>query len=169
LGETRSSGETPTAANPSSAPGRTRNNAGPAGPLCGNVAPVKNLVAGIMGVIALSLCMAVVAQAPKKGKSRLRHVVSFKFKDSATPADIKKVEDAFSGLKGKIPQIQGLEWGTNNSPEGLNKGCTHGWILTFGSEKDRDAYLVHPDHQEFGKLVKPLVADVFVIDFWTRD
>ena len=67
------------------------------------------------------------------------------------------------------PQIQGLEGGTNNSPEGLNKGCTHGWILTFGSEKDRDAYLVHPDHQEFGKLVKPLIADVFVIDFWTRD
>lgn len=130
---------------------------------------MKNLVAGIVGVIALSLCMAVVAQAPKKGKSRLRHVVSFKFKDSATPADVKKVEDAFAGLKGKIPQIQGLEWGTNNSPEGLNKGCTHGWILTFGSEKDRDAYLVHPDHQEFGKLVKPLVADVFVIDFWTRD
>ena len=57
---------------------------------------MKNLVAGILGVLALSLCMAVVAQAPKKGKSRLRHVVSFKFKDSATPADVKKVEDAIA-------------------------------------------------------------------------
>ena len=143
--------------------------AGVGAPISTRLCPVKTLIAGILGVLALSLSMMVAAQAPKKGKSRLRHVVSFKFKDSAAPADIKKVEDAFAGLKAKIPQIQGLEWGTNNSPEGLNKGCTHGWILTFGSEKDRDAYLVHPDHQEFGKLVRPLVADVFVIDFWSRD
>jgi len=77
-------------------------------------------------------------------------------------------ETAFRALKSKIPQIAALEAGTNNSPENLNKGCTHGWILTFTSEKDRDAYLVHPDHQEFGKLVRPLVADVFVIDFWAK-
>ena len=79
-----------------------------------------------MGVIALSLCMAVVAQAPKKGKSRLRHVVSFKFKDSATPADIKRVEDAFSGLKGKIPQIQGLEWGTTTAPRASTRAAPMG-------------------------------------------
>ena len=105
----------------------------------------------------------------KKAKAgKLQHVVAFKFKDTASPAEVKKVETAFRALKSKIPQIATLEAGTNNSPENLNKGCTHGWILTFTSEKDRDAYLVHPDHQEFGKLVRPLVADVFVIDFWAK-
>jgi hypothetical protein len=105
------------------------------------------------------------AATTKKQKGSIRHVVAFKFKESASKEDIKKVEDAFRALKPKIPQIVSLEDGTNNSPEGLNKGCTHGWILTFESEKDRDDYLVHPDHNEFGKLVGPLVADVFVIDF----
>jgi hypothetical protein len=107
--------------------------------------------------------------ATKAGKSQLLHVVSFKFKDSASKEDIKKVEEAFRALKTKIPQIKKLVWGLNNSPEKHNKGCTHAWILTFNSDADRDAYLVHPDHQEFGKLVGPTLADVFVVDFWTKE
>ncbi|MEI6355645.1 MAG: Dabb family protein [Verrucomicrobiota bacterium] len=106
----------------------------------------------------------------KKAKAgKLQHVVAFKFKDTASKDDVKKVEEAFRALKTKIPQVQKLAWGLNNSPEGLNKGCTHGWILTFNSEEDRNAYLVHPDHKEFGTLVKPLIADVFVLDFWAKD
>ena len=42
-----------------------------------------------------------------------RHVVLFKFKDSATKEQIKAVEDAFVALKSKIDAIQSLEWGTN--------------------------------------------------------
>ncbi len=104
-----------------------------------------------------------------KEKEKLRHVVAFKFKETATAADIAKVEEAFKGLKSKISQISKLEYGLNNSPEKHNKGCTHAWILTFKSEKDRDDYLVHPDHKEFGKLVGPVLADVFVVDFWAKE
>jgi len=46
---------------------------------------------------------------------KLLHVVSFKFKSAAAPEDIRKVEDAFRGLKEKIPQMVNLEWGTNVS------------------------------------------------------
>ncbi len=108
-------------------------------------------------------------EVQKAGKAQLLHVVSFKFKDTATKEDIRKVEEAFRALKSKIPQIKKLVWGLNNSPEGLNKGCTHAWVLTFASETDRDAYLVHPDHKEFGKLVGPLLGDVFVVDFYAKD
>ena len=104
---------------------------------------------------------------PRKGK--LLHVVSFKFKESATTEQIKQVEDAFRGLKKKIKEIKEYQWGTNVSPEKHDKGFTHGFILTFTSEKDRDAYLVHPDHKEFGKGLGPVLADVFVIDFWAQD
>jgi hypothetical protein len=104
----------------------------------------------------------------KKGKL-LRHVVAFKFKDTASPEDISKVENAFRDLKKTIPQIKHYEWGINNSPERHNKGCTHGFILTFSSEKDRDDYLVHEEHKKFGALVGPLLADVFVIDFWAQE
>ncbi len=105
----------------------------------------------------------------KKDKEKLRHVVAFKFKAAATPADISRVEEAFKALKTKIPTISKLEHGLNNSPEKHNKGCTHAWILTFNSEKDRDDYIVHPDHKEFGKLVGPFLDDVFVIDFFAKE
>lgn len=104
------------------------------------------------------------AQAAEK----LQHVVAFKFKSSASAADIKKVEDAFRGLKKSIREIQDFEWGTNVSPEKHDKGFTHGFILTFKSAKDRDVYLEHPEHKAFGQLVGPLLEDVFVIDFWAK-
>jgi hypothetical protein len=107
------------------------------------------------------------AEKPPKAKNLL-HVVSFKFKDTATRQQIEDVEEAFRGLKKKIRQIKDYQWGTNVSPEKHAKGFTHGFILTFKSEKDRDDYLVHPDHKAFGQLIGPVIADVFVIDFWAQ-
>ncbi|SIQ38325.1 Dabb family protein [Maribacter ulvicola] len=100
--------------------------------------------------------------------SLLRHTVFFKFKEGTTPAQIKKVEDAFSALPSKIEQIKGYEWGLNNSPEGLDKGFTHAFFLTFKSEEDRAIYLPHPDHKAFGAVLSPYLDDVFVIDYWTK-
>jgi hypothetical protein len=122
----------------------------------------------LLGISLAFAVSAMAADAPGK-KGKLRHVVAFKFKDTASKADIQKVEDAFRALKTQIPAIVGYEWGINNSPEKLNRGCTHGFILTFNTEKDRDDYLVHPDHKKFGALVGPLLAEVFVIDFFAQE
>ena len=96
----------------------------------------------------------------------LRHVVLFKFKDTSTPDDIKKVEDAFRALPSKISAIKSLEWGTNNSPERLNQGFTHCFFVSFASEKDRDDYLPHPAHKDFGTVLRPHLDKVLVIDYW---
>lgn len=98
----------------------------------------------------------------------LRHVVLFKFTDTSTPEEVKKVEDAFSALKDKISLIKDYEWGTNTSPENLNQGLTHCFFVTFHSDKDRDDYLVHPDHQAFVEVLKPNLDKVTVIDYWTK-
>ena len=109
------------------------------------------------------------AEAKGDAKGAIYHVVSLKFKPSASKDQVKAVEDAFRGLKEKVPGITSLKWGTNVSPEKLDKGFTHCFVLTFASEKQRDAYLVHPDHQAFGRLLRPVLEDVFVIDFKTTD
>ncbi|MBL9128225.1 MAG: Dabb family protein [Verrucomicrobiales bacterium] len=117
---------------------------------------------------ALVAPAASAADAPKKGRGKLVHMVAFKFKDSASQEDIRKVEDAFAALPSKIPQIASFEAGTNVSPEKLDKGFTHGFLLTFHTQTDRDEYLVHPDHKAFGTIIGPYIADVFVIDFWGK-
>ena len=99
---------------------------------------------------------------------QLRHVVLFKFKETSSEEEIQEVEEAFNALPSKISEIKGYEWGMNNSPENLNKGLTHCYFLTFASEKDRDTYLTHPDHVAFGDIAGPHIADVTVVDYWTK-
>lgn len=100
--------------------------------------------------------------------SVLRHVVFFSFKNSATPDDVKAIIDSFRELKNQIDGIKSFEWGTNSSPEGLNQRLTHAFTLTFHSNSDRDAYLPHPAHKEFGSLLGPHLDKVMVVDYWTK-
>lgn len=123
---------------------------------------MKTFVAVLCALIVCGLVQA-------RAADTLQHVVAFKFKSSASAEDIKKVENAFRALKKSIPEIKDFQWGTNVSPEKHDKGFTHGFILSFKSEKDRDAYLVHPEHKAFGALVGPVLDDVFVIDFWAKN
>ena len=104
----------------------------------------------------------------EKNKSMpvLRHVVLFKFIDKATPADIKKIEEAFRALPGQIYLIKNFEWGVNNSPEKLNQGLTHCFFVSFQSEKDRDAYLIHPAHKAFVAIAGPQIDKATVVDYW---
>jgi hypothetical protein len=101
--------------------------------------------------------------------SLLRHAVFFKFKESASQADVREVEEAFGALPEQIPEIYEYEWGTNNSPEGLNKGFTHAFFVSFLSEADRDVYLPHPAHRAFVDILQPHLEDVFVVDYWKTD
>lgn len=101
-------------------------------------------------------------------KAMLRHVVLLSFKEDSSEEDIKKVEDAFIALKDKIPQIRDFEWGTNNSPEGLNKGLTHCFLVSFESEEDREIYLPHPEHKAFVEVLSPHMKDVTVVDYWAK-
>jgi Stress responsive A/B Barrel Domain len=123
----------------------------------------------LLAVIALSFLFCYQAQAAdgKEGK-RLFHVVSLKFKPDATPEQIKAIEAAFAELKNKVPGVLTLDGGTDISPEKKAKGFTHCYVLTFASEKDRDAYAIHPAHKAFGALLGPVIADVMVIDFWNN-
>ena len=119
--------------------------------------------------VLLPTVLSFAADAKSSEGKELNHVVLIKFKPGADEEQIKKVEQAFAALKEKVPGVLSLKWGTNVSPENKNKGFTHAFVLTFGSAKDRDAYLVHPAHKDFGKVLGPVVGDVLVIDFWTKE
>jgi hypothetical protein len=97
--------------------------------------------------------------------SVVRHFVAFKYKETTTKDQIHEIEEAFHSLKSKIPQIVSIEWGPNISPEQRNKGFTDAFLLTFRTEQDRDAYLVHPEHLKFKEKALPMVADALILDF----
>lgn len=98
----------------------------------------------------------------------LRHVVMFGFKESSSETDVQTVVDAFAALPKQIPEIAAFEYGKNNSPENLNDGLTHCFLVTFHSEADREAYLPHPAHKAFVEVLKPHLEKVVVIDYWAK-
>ncbi len=127
-------------------------------------------VGAFVALCSASLGMAGAAEKKARAKSKAKpkrvfHVVAFKFKEEAKKEQIDKVCRDFRNLKKRIPEILGYKAGVNNSPEKLNKGFNHCFVLTFKDAKTRDAYLVHPAHKEFAKSLGGLIADVFVIDF----
>ena len=97
----------------------------------------------------------------------MKHIVVFKYKASATSGQINEVTRAFEALKDKIPGITSFEYGVNNSPENLNKGFTHVYLMTFENTAARDAYLPHPEHKKFGEHLRKLdvLEEAFVVDF----
>ena len=97
----------------------------------------------------------------------VRHIVVFKYAEDATPEQIGEVTAAFKALKDKIPGIIGFEYGVNNSPEGLDQGFTHIYLLTFENEAARDTYLPHPDHAAFGDILRSsgIFEGAFVVDY----
>jgi hypothetical protein len=80
----------------------------------------------------------------------IRHVVLMKLKPDA---DVAAAKAALLSLKQKIAGIVEISWGSDNSPEGLQRGNTHGFTVDFADAKSRDAYLPHPEHQKVGAMI----------------
>jgi len=99
---------------------------------------------------------------------KLRHVVLFGFKAAVTDAEIGEIVRRFVALPAQVPRIEAFEWGANNSPEGLNRGLTHAFTLTFSTAANRDAYLVHPTHAAFAQWVGQFIEAVTVFDYWAE-
>ncbi len=81
----------------------------------------------------------------------IRHIVLIKFKPELEAAQIEEKLQAVVALKGKIGGILSITAGENNSPESLEKGFRHGFVVDFTDGAVRDAYLPHPEHAKVGK------------------
>lgn len=127
-----------------------------------------------MRIAALILGVMAAGCAAKEGgmrdgeAGRLRHVVLFKFKDGAPADEVRRIEREFGLLKDRIPGIRAFEWGTNSSPEKLDQGFTHCFVVTFDDAAARDAYLPHPAHKEFVALLRPHLEKALVVDYVAR-
>src|SRR5438309_2148940 len=118
--------------------------------------------------VPLALVVAMTTSHASAADKVLRHIVMYQFKPEVTPAQLQEVIDAFAGLPKKIDTIIGFEHGTNVSKEGKSDGFSHVFVVTFKTEADRDAYIVHPAHEAYVKVVRDRREKVVVFDYWTE-
>ncbi len=97
--------------------------------------------------------------------SKVKHIALVKFKDGTSE---EQISDVFAALLDVTENIEGVEdyvSGANSSPEGMNKGFTHAFSITFHDTAARDSYLTHADHEQFKTKFVPLIDDIAVVDF----
>ena len=99
--------------------------------------------------------------------SIVRHIVMFQFRPEMTATQLDEIIHRFREMALKIPGTLSFEHGPNHSPEGLDRGLTHVFMVTFQDAAARDVYLVHPDHVRFATWLGglQLTQALVVVDF----
>jgi hypothetical protein len=85
----------------------------------------------------------------------VKHVVLMKFKKDASPERIKEIFAALGNLRGQFQGLMDFAGGTYASGEGLNRGYTHGFVMTFRDAACRDMYLPDPAHKRVVNMLLP--------------
>ena len=96
---------------------------------------------------------------------QVKHLGVFQFKSEVTSEEIDSCMDALRGMVGQISGLEEVLCGPYSSPEGMNEGYTHGFVMTFESPEARDAYLPHPNHEVVKNQILARLERVVVFDF----
>ena len=99
----------------------------------------------------------------------ITHMVLLELRRDVPQAEIDGIFADLAGLQRSIRGITSFAGGPYSSPEGLQRGYTHGFCMTFESAAARDAYLPHPAHEKVkARVLKALeggVAGALAFDF----
>jgi hypothetical protein len=86
------------------------------------------------------------------------HLVLLKVRADVPAARVAEVFAEIGALREEIAGIVDYAWGPYSSPEGLNRGFTHGFSMTFTDAAHRDLYLPHPAHEVVKAHVVAILA-----------
>src|SRR5205807_2582254 len=84
-------------------------------------------------------------------QNMITHMVLLRVRSDVQKSEVDRVFAALAGLKGRIPGLLSFSGGPYSSHEGLQRGFTHGFCMTFPEAAARDAYLLHPEHEKVKK------------------
>jgi Stress responsive A/B Barrel Domain len=103
----------------------------------------------------------------------IRHIVLIKFKEIVLPSTIDAIFADLADIKQKIPGVLSITSGKSHSPEKIERGYLHGFIIDFVDWFALEAYQQHPDHQSVGaRLVANAVGGldgILVFDLPVED
>lgn len=103
----------------------------------------------------------------------IRHIVLIRFKPEISDAEIAAIFDELYAIKDKLPGVLSITSGKSESPEQMERGYMHGFVVDFVDWDALQAYQDHPDHKLLGgKLVANAVAgidDILVFDLPVND
>jgi hypothetical protein len=97
--------------------------------------------------------------------AKIKHIALVKFKEGTSEEQVSQLFEHMLDLTENVPGIEDYVSGANSSPEGLNQGFTHAFVMTFSDAPARDAYLANQEHERVKAEFMPHIDSVIVFDF----
>lgn len=84
----------------------------------------------------------------------IRHIVLIRFRAEVMETQIAALFAELEEIRTKISGVLAITSGRSESPEKIERGYLHGFIVDFDGWAALEAYQTHPDHKALGaKLV----------------
>ncbi len=80
----------------------------------------------------------------------IRHIVLVRFRPDLGEDAISDIWAELHRIKGKVPGILSITSGRSESPERIERGYMHGFVVDFTDWQALAAYQAHPAHQRLG-------------------
>lgn len=91
----------------------------------------------------------------------IRHIVLTKFKPETSEATIKGIYGGLAALTGAMPGASGFGGGRSESPEQIERGYRHGFVVDFDDWDALQRYTDNPEHKALGgQLVENAVGGI---------
>ena len=83
----------------------------------------------------------------------ITHCVFIRYRAEANDGTRDDIYKALHALRPRIPGLTSIVIAANSSPEGLDKGFSEGFVVTFRDAKARDQYLADSEHAKVGAMI----------------
>jgi hypothetical protein len=80
----------------------------------------------------------------------IRHIVLIRFLPSQSEGLISDLFAELHAINGKVPGLLAITSGKSESPEQMERGYMHGFVVDFSDWAALQAYQDHPEHQVLG-------------------
>ena len=91
----------------------------------------------------------------------IRHIVLIKFQDGVSEDTIAGLFQELRTIRDQVPGILDIISGRSESPEQIERGYMHGFVVDFEGWDALERYQTHPDHKALGaKLVANAIGGI---------
>ena len=80
----------------------------------------------------------------------IRHIVLTKFEPTVAEATISTIYQGLADLTEKLDGAENFTGGRSQSPEQIERGYMHGFVIDFKDWQALEIYAEHPEHKALG-------------------
>lgn len=87
----------------------------------------------------------------------IKHIVLVRFKKGISTSQIQQIFEKIGNLESILPSMKSFDYGKYNGSIERHKGFDYAFYMTFNTAKERDEYLVHPEHVKVGTELRAML------------